>query len=859
MKNAGVKVIEPFQFNPAHLQHPHKLLIYTKNILVLILQWAILLVISISSLNLNGQVTTLKKQKTPIFQIPEDYLREAENIPAFWVSSVDEVNTFLKNKIRKGKVEMIGKSAGGRPIYAVLYGKARQGKGTSTFSGALGFGDISVYRGPDHKNTVYMGMSGVHGGEFEGIVGTVNLLSVIETGEDLRGRKWPAITASLAKLDRLILVPIVNPDGRARIPLRMEIFREQNGNVHEYLNTGGNADGKITGWPMNKEFIPIDFSKPGFPGGYPNDAGVNIQHDNFFGNPQPETKALYKLTGREKPDLIINMHTGATYMSMLSTYIEPALKPAFDTLYKYVHTGLALNGLRKTKDPQVEAVSRSAPGWLSCYLDGMLEMNCGVLSVVVETPSHGFSGKNGAGETVFHTPGMLLDAQLICHQQAMRFLVETGGRSVWTPDKSRNGNDQGINQHPYFQSPSADINQVIIYGQSLSTGQQTAPVISEKNYKGNLMLGEQVWSNFSNNLDTINLVFKPLIGRPTIGSKKTNAELLADTSINADNQVNCEPPVIGFVNAAKYHLDKYSPGNANKKFAATSSGEGGRSIELLMKNCPNREGKLYSHFVKAANKSKQAADAVNKTINCSAILWMQGEYNYTTSTNQGWQPNTPATKNKTAYKNYFTTLVTDMVADVKNIYQQTRPPVFITYQCGAQYTRDFDIPVGMAQLELANNDPRVVMAGPVYPVTDRGGHLCPNGSRWYGEMMAKVYYKAVIKGEKWSPLQPNTLTRGDDYIEIVFDVPEPPLKLDTLTLQKAKQYGFEIRENGKAKSIKNVLLAGSNTVRLMADTSFIGGMLEVNYAGPATRGNGNLCDSDTFQSFERYKELIAGG
>ena len=33
----------------------------------------------------------------------------------------------------------------------------------------------------------------VHGGEFEGIVGMVNLISVIETGKDLRGREWPGI------------------------------------------------------------------------------------------------------------------------------------------------------------------------------------------------------------------------------------------------------------------------------------------------------------------------------------------------------------------------------------------------------------------------------------------------------------------------------------------------------------------------------------------------------------------------------------------------------------------------------------------------------------------------------------------
>lgn len=31
------------------------------------------------------------------------------------------------------------------------------------------------------------------------------------------------------------------------------------------------------------------------------------------------------------------------------------------------------------------------------------------------------------------SPDMLLNGQLICHQEAMKFLVETGGRAKWTP------------------------------------------------------------------------------------------------------------------------------------------------------------------------------------------------------------------------------------------------------------------------------------------------------------------------------------------------------------------------------------------------------------------------------------------
>ncbi len=388
------------------------------------------------SFSLNGQPANAGKKVSWSFQIPKDYLREAEKIPSFWISSYDDVSNFLTKIVRKGKVEVIGTSAGGRPVRAVLYGNPRQGKGTTTFSGSLGFGDVRAYRGPDHDKTVYMGMASVHGGEFEGIVGMVNLISVIETGKDLRGREWPGISAIVSRIDRLILIPIVNPDGRVRIPLRMELFRGTDFTVAEYLNTGGNAEGKITGWPQIKEFIPMDFSKPGFPGGYPNDAGVNIQHDDFFGKRQPETQALFDLTEREKPDLIINLHTGAVYMRMDRPLGEPALHQAFDTLFRYVHSELGLKGLQYSKDPKIAGDPGLATSGVY-NIDGALNFHCGALSVVVESPSHSFDGLNEEGKPAGQTPDMLLDAQLICHQQAMKFLAETGGRSKWLPGRKR--------------------------------------------------------------------------------------------------------------------------------------------------------------------------------------------------------------------------------------------------------------------------------------------------------------------------------------------------------------------------------------------------------------------------------------
>ncbi len=370
------------------------------------------------------------------YQIPPDYLKQPATIPGFWLSTYDEVTDFLRNKVHKGKVEVIGTSAGGRAIRAVFYGQPRQGKGTTTFSGSLGFGDIKAYRGPDNGKTVYMGMAAVHGGEFEGIVGMVNLISVIETGKDLRGIEWPAITAIVSKIDRIILIPIVNPDGRVRIPLKMEAYRDTDFTIAEYLNTGGKPDGTITGWPQIKEFIPMDMSRPGFPGGYPNDAGVNIQHDDFFGKRQPETQALFDLAEREKPDLILNMHTGAVYMRMDRPVGEPVLRPIFDKLFTCVHSELAVKGLQYSKNPKVAGNPELATNGVF-NLDGALDFNCGALSLVIESPSHAFSGKNEKGQPVMLTTENLLESQLICHQQAMKFLAETGGRSVWTPARKR--------------------------------------------------------------------------------------------------------------------------------------------------------------------------------------------------------------------------------------------------------------------------------------------------------------------------------------------------------------------------------------------------------------------------------------
>ena len=200
----------------------------------------------------------------------------------------------------------------------------------------------------------------------------------------------------------------------------MEAFRGTDGFVPEYLCTGGRLDGKLIGWPAVKAYIPMDFSQFQFPGGYPNDHGVNIMHDDFFGHVQPETRALLDLTSRERPDLILNLHTGAGaqdyYTRMHTPVMEEALRPAFEGLYRSVHTALVRAKMQGSDDLSVEANPKRNQGF-PYNLDTALDYNCGALSLIVEFPSHAYAGHNQRGEVVRHTAGQLVDEELSCSRR----------------------------------------------------------------------------------------------------------------------------------------------------------------------------------------------------------------------------------------------------------------------------------------------------------------------------------------------------------------------------------------------------------------------------------------------------------
>ena len=111
---------------------------------------------------------------------------------------------------------------------------------------------------------------------------------------------------------------MVNPDGRSHIP-----FDSYVGKTFydlRYYNQGIWKDGSLCGWPECKMIHPIK-DHVAYLGGYFNDDGVNMMHEDFFsGDLSTGTLAVLDVCRDEAPDYSILLHGGSnTTCCMLST------------------------------------------------------------------------------------------------------------------------------------------------------------------------------------------------------------------------------------------------------------------------------------------------------------------------------------------------------------------------------------------------------------------------------------------------------------------------------------------------------------------------------------------------------------
>lgn len=353
-------------------------------------------------------------------KVTAEWLEELKNVPEFWKGSLEDIEEVLST-IKRGRVTLGCKSAGGRNVYMVEYGERNQLNRTATYSSAtcVNHKDIDCYADKKRegvKPCLFL-IGCVHGAEFEGTVSLLNLIHLLETGKDFLGNENSLLLEMAQKL-HLIIVPCANPDGRARFPyktvhgLSFESFR--------YFAQGTWKNGELCGHPGCKKYHPIlEYSD--FLGCYFNDNGINIQHDVILPMAE-ETKFLMEVAQEFAPDIIVNIH-GAT--DCAGHIIDSSMMPQKlrDEVVRFewkLNTTFAKENYKYNLIPKSIKTNENFYEW---NLTGALHLCCGGISVTYES-NQGVSHAPGHPNTEVLSFEGIYRTHILLYQELYKYVID---------------------------------------------------------------------------------------------------------------------------------------------------------------------------------------------------------------------------------------------------------------------------------------------------------------------------------------------------------------------------------------------------------------------------------------------------
>ncbi|HKI18044.1 MAG TPA: hypothetical protein VKA15_09185 [Isosphaeraceae bacterium] len=341
---------------------------------------------------------------------------ESQTPPRFWQSRLSDVDAAVA-QVKKGRVRVLTQSAGHRQIHLVTYGERNESKSTANYNSACAGGDPASYARKDggQRPVVFL-LGPVHGAELEGIVGLVNLLRIAETGKDERGRPWEELAANLTRC-RVLIVPVGNPDGRARCSFDSWVGQELA--IHERVSMGVKPDGSSYEWPSVKRIHPMRGAAVGTLGAYFNEDGVNLMHDEWFDPMGVETRAYLRLAREESPDFLVSLHSHASQPAIEPTaYVPRSVKEIIRQLGDRVQQRYAATGLPHRAGgpkPIEDGVSFPPPSFNLC---SALHHACGGVSFVHECSL----GVQTAPYPLL-THEQVLDLQLLFFDELFRYVL----------------------------------------------------------------------------------------------------------------------------------------------------------------------------------------------------------------------------------------------------------------------------------------------------------------------------------------------------------------------------------------------------------------------------------------------------
>ncbi|MEO7094742.1 MAG: sialate O-acetylesterase [Polyangiales bacterium] len=357
------------------------------------------------------------------------------------------------------------------------------------------------------------------------------------------------------------------------------------------------------------------------------------------------------------------------------------------------------------------------------------------------------------------------------------------------------------------------INHVLCTGQSLSVGAVGAPPLSTKQPYANLMFEQGV---IPGGVGLTKLV--PLI--------ETTDETMSSGMANDVTKVAREVLFKGLAPPRDDHV-----------LLVSCHGVGGQPYSELKKGTDP-----FKNGIAQVVAAKAIAAAAKSTYVVRVVTNVHGESDH-------------VAKNA-SYDKDLLQWQADYETDVKAITGQTTAiPMLHTQMSSFTKYGQATSPIPQLQLDASRASAgKLVLVGPKYTsiYSSDGVHLTNAGYRLMGESYAKVYRKVVLEKKTWLPLGPKTIKREGVTITVDFDVPSPPLVLDTTLVTDPGSYGFEVVDDLKTVKIASVALAGATSVKLVLATAPTG-KVRVRYAftgvagalgGAKTGARGNLRDSD---------------
>lgn len=335
-------------------------------------------------------------------------------LPDFWIGDVTGLSARWE-KLTHGRVQVIAKSPGGRPLHLITYGAYEPVKHRANFNSAIGGRDPSAYMDKaSRKKPVIYFVGPVHGHEVEGLTGLVNLVNVMETGHDLRGRDQAGLRA-LGQRCRLLILPTGNPDGTARFEPRSAHGLKHN--VFQFWGMGTWSDNTIAYWPTSKRQHPRTGPEIGFMGCYFDDAGINPMHDEFLAPMGPEAPAILKVAMHAGPDLIVSLHSHENSPVLLRpAYVPLEEQEKVIKLAKQCY--VLMDGRGLPHGTPFEAMPEGGEHPASFNLVSALYHISGATTFTFECP-HGIDDPKACQVTL----DQILDIQLTLYEAMMRFAL----------------------------------------------------------------------------------------------------------------------------------------------------------------------------------------------------------------------------------------------------------------------------------------------------------------------------------------------------------------------------------------------------------------------------------------------------